>query len=100
MIYFFFKLITVGFFFIVTLPVLFPRAAQCEGRSLRRVTSVTHARGVFIWWKGFVQRGSTSTGSVFAVLPAAVPCDRERMPLTLNMVRIIKGFDSIGSIYY
>lgn len=84
----------------MTLPVLFPRAAQYEGRSLRRVTSVTHVRGVFIWWKEFVQRGSTSTGSVFAVLPVAVPCDREHMPLTLNTVRIVKGFDSIGPIYY
>lgn len=64
----------------------FPRAPHYAERSLRPVTSVTHASGVFTWWKEFVQRGSTSTGSVSAAPPAAVRCAREDMPLTQNTV--------------
>ncbi len=75
---------------IITLPVLCFRAAQYGGRFLRRETSVTRVRGVFIWWRGSVLRGFTSTESVFVVLPAALPCDRERMLSTPNRVSIFK----------
>lgn len=67
---------------------LFLRAAQCGGRSLSPVTSVTRASGVFTWWRESVPRGSTSTGSVSAVPPAARLCGRERTPSTLNTVGI------------
>lgn len=67
---------------------LSPRAAQYEGRSPRLVTSVTRVRGGCTWWRGSAPRGSTSTGSVFAVLPAAPRCGRERTPSTLKRVRI------------
>lgn len=64
------------------------RVAQYEGRFPSLVTSVTHARSVFIWWSGFVLRASTSTGSVSAVRPAALLFHRERMLSTLKRVCI------------
>lgn len=80
--------------------IVFLRAAQYEGRSSRRVTSVTHARSVFIWWRGSVPRGSTSTGSVSAVPPAARPCDRELMPSTLYRVRVSSDISSRQNLIY
>lgn len=70
---------------------LYPRAAHYDGHSPRRATSVIHARSVFTWSRGSVPRGSSSTGSVSAVSPAAPPCDREHMPSTLKRVCVIRS---------